>query len=131
MKVSSVDTNRELIYKFLYMLKDLRNAIAHNSVVFDTRFKKFDPSPAMKKCLENEFALPFVNFEQIKDYVALICYYLELLKEPTEEINTFICDFEKITKLYENTVEIQVAKTVKHPQYEKKLNILKNFFKTA
>lgn len=47
----SADTNRELIYKYMYTLKDLRNAIAHNAVVFDTRFRNIDPSRAMKQCL--------------------------------------------------------------------------------
>lgn len=35
----SSDTYRELLYKYVYALKDLRNAIAHNDVVYDTRFK--------------------------------------------------------------------------------------------
>ena len=37
----SCDTNRVLIYKYIYTLKELRNAIAHNSVIFDTRFSCF------------------------------------------------------------------------------------------
>lgn len=72
MRVSSTDTNRELIYKYLYLLKDLRNAIAHNSVVFDTRFRNFDPTSAMKTNLKNEFSLPYLNFKTIGDYVILI-----------------------------------------------------------
>ena len=43
----SCDTDRQLIYKYIYTLKDLRNAIAHNSVVFDTRFRNIDPTSAM------------------------------------------------------------------------------------
>lgn len=39
----SNDTYRELLYKYVYALKYLRNAIAHNYVVYDTRFKKMDP----------------------------------------------------------------------------------------
>lgn len=40
----SCDTNCTLVYKYVYALKDLRNAIAHNDVVYDTRFRKMDPS---------------------------------------------------------------------------------------
>ena len=46
------DTNRELIYKYVYAMKDLRNAIAHNEVIFDTRFRKIDPSKPMIECLK-------------------------------------------------------------------------------
>ncbi len=129
MKVSSVDTNRELIYKYLYLLKDLRNAIAHNSVVFDTRFKKFDPSPAMKKCLESVFGINAVNFKTIEDYLTLVCYYLHLLYEPVEEISSFISKFESITFLYKSSVNEDVANMVIHPAFEQRMGILKKFFK--
>ena len=52
----SCDTNRQLIYKYIYTLKDLRNAIAHNAVVVDTRFRNIDPTNAMKQCLKLEIA---------------------------------------------------------------------------
>lgn len=78
----AVDTNRELIYKFIYALKDLRNAIAHNAVIFDTRFRNIDPTPAMRKCLSQEYGLPYVNFKTIGDYLILVCYFLTLFKVP-------------------------------------------------
>ena len=36
---SSVDSNGEMIENIVFALKDLRNAIAHNNTIFDTRFK--------------------------------------------------------------------------------------------
>ena len=50
------DVLNQLIYKYIYTLKDLRNAIAHNAVVFDTRFRNIDPTNAMKQCLKLEIA---------------------------------------------------------------------------
>lgn len=126
MKVISIDTNRELIYRYLYLLKDLRNAVAHNSVVFDTRFRKFDPSKAMKKCLQAEFNLPYVNFETIGDYLVLICYYLNLLKVSKTETKALIRDFEKITTVYKNSVNPLVANMVIHPDFSSRLQTLKN-----
>lgn len=126
MSVAAVDTNRELLYRYLYALKDLRNAIAHNAVVFDTRFRKFDPSKAMRQCLKNEFRLPYVNFETVGDYLILICYYLKLLKVSKTEIKSFIRDFEKITNNYIKNVEPQVSKMVIHTDLSGRINILKN-----
>ena len=126
MKVTSVDTNYELIYKYLYALKDLRNAVAHNAVVFDTRFRKFDPSKAMKTCLQQEFALPYINFKTIGDYVILICFYLKLLKISKTEIKAFIRDFEKITDTYIKIVDANVSKVVIHSDLKNRINILKN-----
>lgn len=126
MNVTSVDTNRELIYKYLYTLKDLRNAIAHNSVVFDARFKKIDPSPAMRQCLIQEFGLPYINFKTIGDYLILICYYLRLLNVSKTEIKALIRDFEKITETYLNSVDSSVSNIVIHPDLKSRIAILKS-----
>ena len=123
----AVDTNRELVYKYIYTLKDLRNAIAHNAVIFDTRFRKIDPTRAMKECLKIEIGLPYVNFKTIGDYIILMCYYLKLLKVSKTEIKAFIRKFEKITNDYKNSVSPEVAQIVIHPDLATRMRILKNF----
>lgn len=124
----SSDTYRQLIYKYIYTLKDLRNAIAHNDVVFDTRFRKFDPNNAMKQCLKIEIGLPYVNFKTIGDYVILMCYYLKMLKVSKTELKGFVREFEKITENYRLSVNTQVASKVIHPDLVTRMNSLKNYF---
>lgn len=121
------DTNRELVYKYLYMLKDLRNAIAHNAVAFDTRFRRFDPNPAMKRTLETEIGLPYVNFKSIGDYLILTCYYLKLLEVPKTEIKAFIREFERITEEYKGNVDSTVAARVIRADLQPRLTMLKNY----
>ena len=123
----SADTNRQLVYKYIYTLKDLRNAIAHNSVVFDTRFRNIDPTRAMKRCLEQEIGLPYVNFKSIGDYIILMCYYMKLLSATKTEIKAFIRDFEKITDEYRNSVDSSVANIVIRTDLSARMNALKNF----
>lgn len=123
----SSDTNRQLIYKYIYTLKDLRNAIAHNSVVFDTRFRNIDPTSAMKQCLKIEIGLPYVNFKTIGDYVILMCYYMKLLHVPKTEIKAFVREFERITEDYRKAVNANVASIVIHPDLASRMNLLKNF----
>lgn len=121
----SCDTNRELVYKYVYALKDLRNAIAHNDVVYDTRFRKMDPSKPMKQCLILETGMPYINFKTIGDYIILISYYLKLLKVSKNEISSFIEEFEKITQEYETSINEKVSTIVIHPDLFSRLNILK------
>ena len=116
-----------MFYKYIYTLKDLRNAIAHNAVVFDTRFRNIDPSHAMKQCLKLEVGLPYVNFKTIGDYIILMCYYLKLLEVSKAEIKTFIRGFEKITDNYKQAVNPTVAAVVIHPDLSSRMNILKNY----
>jgi abortive infection bacteriophage resistance protein len=123
----SCDTNRELIYKYIYTLKDLRNAIAHNAVVFDTRFRNIDPTPAMKQCLKLEIGLPYVNFKTVGDYIILMCYYMKMLKISKTEIKAFIREFEKITDNYRISVRPEVAAIVIHSDLSSRMNILKNY----
>ncbi|MCD7750320.1 MAG: Abi family protein [Lachnospiraceae bacterium] len=123
----SCDTDRQLLYKYIYTLKDLRNAIAHNAVVFDTRFRNIDPTRAMKRCLEIEIGLPYVNFKTIGDYVILMCYYLKLLKVPKTEIKSFIRSFEKLTDEYRSSVNPAVSSIVIQPDLNSRMTILKNF----
>jgi len=123
----AIDSNRDLVYKYIYTLKDLRNAIAHNSVIFDTRFRKIDPTPAMKLCLTTEIGLPYVNFKTIGDYLILVCYYLKKLQVTKTEIRTFIREFENITEEYKNSVSPEVAAAVVHPDLSSRLSVLKQF----
>lgn len=123
----SSDTDRQLIYKYIYTLKDLRNAVAHNSVVFDTRFRNIDPTNAMKQCLKLEIGLPYVNFKTIGDYVILMCYYLKMLKQPKGEIKAFIREFERITDNYKKAVNEEVSAKVIHPDLQSRMQILKSY----
>ena len=105
----------------------IRNAIAHNAVVFDTRFRNIDPTSAMKQCLKLEIGLPYVNFKTIGDYIILMCYYMKLLKVSKTEIKAFIREFEKITDNYRQAVNPNVAAIVIHPDLASRMNIMKNF----
>lgn len=123
----SCDTDRQLIYKYIYTLKDLRNAIAHNAVVFDTRFRNIDPTNAMKQCLMLEIGLPYVNFKTIGDYIILMSYCMKLLQVSKTELKVFIREYEKITNGYRDSVNLNVASIVIHPDLSGRLNSLKNF----
>lgn len=122
----SCDTNCTLIYKYVYALKDLRNAIAHNDVVYDTRFRKMDPSRPMKQCLILEMGFSYINFKTIGDYIILICYCLKLLKVTKTEIKLFIKEFEKITREYKKSVNSKVASITVHADLDSRMGILKN-----
>ena len=118
----AIDSNRELIYKYVYTIKDLRNAVAHNDVIFDTRFRKIDPSPAMKAFLKQKLSLPYVNFKTLGDYLFLVCFYLKVLCVTKTEIKAFIREFQKIIFNYKNCVSQQVYDIVIHPDLESRIN---------
>ncbi len=123
----SADTNRQLIYKYIYTLKDLRNAIAHNAVVFDTRFRNIEPNKAMKQCLVQEIGLPYINFKTIGDYIILMTYYMVLLNVPRTEIKAFLREFENITDKYKKAVNANVSAISIHPDLSNRIAVLRTY----
>jgi len=121
------DTDRQLVYKYIYMLKDLRNAIAHNAVVFDTRFRTVDPNRAVRQCLLQEIGLSYVNFKTIGAYIILVCYYLKILHVPKTEIKAFVREFEKIRDDYVKSVNPAVAAIVIHRDLSARMTALKAY----
>ncbi len=124
----SCDTERLLICKYVYLLKDLRNAIAHNAVIFDARFRNFDPNKAMKQCLTLELELTGVNFDSIGDYVLLMGYFLKLLHVAKPELEAFVREFERLTDNFRASVNANVAAVAIRPDLSVRMEALKNYF---
>jgi abortive infection bacteriophage resistance protein len=60
----SIDTNRNLLSSILYTIKSLRNSVAHNNIIFDTRFKDRNISPVLKNGLKKKPVykiLPYIH----------------------------------------------------------------------
>lgn len=124
---TSCDTDRSLVFRYIYLLKDLRNAIAHNAVIFDTRFRAFDLPKGMRQFLKLKVRLPYVNFSTIGDYVILICFFLKQLGVSKTEIKAFIREFEKTTSDYKKSVNMCISDKVIHSDLSSRMNQLKNY----
>ena len=123
----SVDTDRKLLSKYIYALKDLRNAVAHNDVIYDVRFRKFDPNNAMRQCLIIDMKLPYVNFKDIVDYVALVIYFLKLLHVSKTEMKNFVRSFEDITDEYIGSVQQTITNITINNNWKKRIDLIKKF----
>ena len=61
----------------MYLIKALRNSIAHNDVVFDVRFKDTKVASSLCKFLGNEINCQNIDFNTITDYIILISFLLK------------------------------------------------------
>lgn len=98
----SLDTDGSLIEKIIYCLKDLRNAIAHNDVIFDVRFQSSGINQIIGRNIQRDGNISNVSFCFIFDYFILVIFMLKKLEvsnlETTELVNTFeksVSDFQK------------------------------------
>ena len=77
---NSYDGDGKLLPLIVYTLKDLRNAVAHNNTLFDTRFKTGKVNQRIAKCISAETGITNITFDSIADYVILIAYMMKLLE---------------------------------------------------
>lgn len=124
------DQQRHFIYDSIFTLKDLRNSIAHNSIIFDASFKNYSITPCVNNTLRNEIGLVFINFDSLDDYIILMSYMLKKLETPKREIITFINDYLKIVEWYENTVDSQISSAVIRNDCKTRMNQLINYVKS-
>lgn len=121
------DTNGVLTQTIIYLLKDLRNSVAHNNVIFDCRFKTNSVNNALIKGLQNDTSIHNITFNTIVDYVILIVYLLKNIDVSKNELNKFINDFFNILDNLRSSIPISIYSKIIYTDTRKKLNLLKSF----
>ena len=61
----------------MYTIKSLRNSVAHNNIIFDTRFKDRKISPILKKWTEKETSIQNITLCSLIDYIIIVCCLLK------------------------------------------------------
>jgi len=74
---TSLDTNRSLLSEMLFTLKALRNSVAHNNIIFDTRFKDRKINAVLKKWTEKETGIQNITLYSLLDYIIIMCCILK------------------------------------------------------
>ncbi len=99
---TNLDSDGELISYIIYTLRDLRNAVAHNSVIFDTRFKTAKINKRLTLLLESETGIKNIDFKYISAFIILITYIYKQLGQ-NRECKSFIHEYlTKCEYLYKN-----------------------------
>lgn len=123
----SKDSNYTLLEDIVFTLKDLRNSVAHNNIIFDTRFNNGNRiSKSISFYISSETNISNINFNNITDYIILVSYILKLLKVTKRENEKFVNDFESIlNKFYKQTASIYMK--VIPTDTKNKINSLKKY----
>lgn len=121
------DRDGKLLPLIVYALKDLRNAVAHNNTIFDTRFKTSKVNLRIAKCISAETGINNITFESIVDYVILISFMMKLLECPKKKILAFIRLFEKNCEELRGKVSTSIFNTIVYTDTRNKLNLLKKY----
>ena len=124
---ASLDTNRNLLANMIYTIKSLRNAVAHNNVVFDTRFKDRNINPGLKRWIENETNISNITLYHIVDYIIIICCLLKRFDYTGLKARVLLETLENENEKLRNSVNDGVYSMIISGNVTRKINALKRY----
>jgi len=127
----NLDADGELTRYIIYTLKDLRNAIAHNNIIFDTRFQSGNINNRLKQLLEIEMGISNINFNTIDAYIALIVYILRKMNVTKTECKQFINQFIEYIDLLRSTLPVSTCNKILGTQVKNNVSQIRNFISNS
>ena len=112
---------------FIFTIKDLRNAIAHNNVIFDTQFKTGKIDERLVALLESEVGISNIDFNYMDAYVIMITYFLRKMGETNTACKQFVTLYQQQTAYLRNKLPINIYNQVVGTQHKPNINALQNF----
>ena len=95
---TNLNSDSFLLKDIIFSLKDLRNSIAHNGIIFDTRFATSKVPNRIKRLIENEMNFTQIDFNYIVSYIALIVFLLKQMGE-NRRAKSFINEYLKLQNM--------------------------------
>lgn len=95
---TNLNSDSFLLKEIIFSLKDLRNSIAHNGIIFDTRFATSKVPNRIKRLIENELKINQIDFNYIVSYIALIVFLLKQMRE-NRRAKSFINEYVKLQNM--------------------------------
>ncbi|MEK4387190.1 Abi family protein [Solibacillus sp. FSL W7-1464] len=124
---TSHNQNGRIVEDIIFLIKELRNAVAHNSVVFDCRFKKTNPPSRLKEYLQSETNIDNINFDNIIDYFILVIFLLKKLGVTKTELKKIIKNFHNESEQLRDGIPVPIHTSIMGSDFKKKINKLSNY----
>ncbi|KRG14754.1 hypothetical protein ACA30_09895 [Virgibacillus soli] len=127
MHTTNHNQNGRIVEDIIFLIKELRNAVAHNSVVFDCRFKKMNPPARLKEYLQSETKITNITFDTIVDYFIILIFLLKQLGVTKIELKQIVRMFYTESEKLRSTIPIPVHTSIMGSDFRNKVNNLINY----
>lgn len=124
---TSHNQNGRIVEEIIYLIKELRNAVAHNSVVFDCRFRNAEPPARLKQYIQHETGAANITFDNIVDYFIIIIFLLKKLGISKTELKKRIRRFSEESERLRKTIPISVHTSIMGSDFKNKISSLLNY----
>ena len=111
----------------VFVLKDFRNAIAHNGVVLDVRFQSGAANARVSQLIKQGTSVSGVDFADITDYVVLIVYLMRLMGFTKTECKQLVAGYEAVVEKYRSELPFNVYSKIIKTTARAKLAALREF----
>ena len=128
---SNLDADGKITEYMIYAIKDLRNAVAHNNTIFDTRFQTSTINGRLNALLEAEVGITGLDFKYIDAYIILITYILRKMGETKTACKQFVSSFVECTDLLRTQISPNICNQILGTQQRAHLNQLQNFISNS
>lgn len=126
----SIDTNRTLLSSMLYTIKALRNSVAHNNVIFDTRFKDRAISPILKKWVEKETGIQNITLYSLIDYIIIVCCLLKRIDFSSTRADQLVQAYQKQNQILQSNVAPEIYAQIIKQNVTQKITALEIYLNT-
>jgi len=124
----------DLLPHLVFAIKDLRNCVAHNGTVFDTRFKTAKIRGQIRALLVREMKLPSsvsVQFDTITDYLILVVYLARCLGTPKREVGALINRYSALTEELRSRVPRRIFDMIVHTDNRAKVDCVSRWVRST
>ena len=123
----SIDTNRTLLSEILFTLKALRNSVAHNNIIFDTRFKDRKINTVLKKWVEKETGIQNITLYSLVDYIIIICCLLKRIDFTGMRAQNLLATYKRENQNLQNAVTTSIYNVIMQQSVPTKINLLESY----
>ncbi len=124
---SNLDADGKLTEYMIYSIKDLRNAVAHNNTIFDTRFRTASINNRLIGLLETETGITNLDFKYIDAYIILITYMLRRMGETKTSCKQFVSSFTSCADELRTQLPSNICNQILGTQMRAHIQQLQNF----
>lgn len=122
------DQNKLLAERIIICIRDLKNAIAHNDVIYDRRFTKKNIDNNVSESIKKDIGMTeSIDFLFVEDYFILVIYLLKKLKISNIELQKAIKKFEDFMGNFYKSVSKPIFFKIFTSNSRNKINKVKSF----
>jgi abortive infection bacteriophage resistance protein len=124
------NSNGLIVQHFIFAIKDLRNALAHNNVIFDTRFKTSEISNMLKNYLQEEMGIREIDYKYIDSYIIMITYFLIHMGESKKSCYEFVDAYINLTEMLRKELPVDICNKILSTNHKNNMERTKKFIES-